>query len=609
MDIELIKEKELLKEEIKALYLQDERVFSLGYSGGKDSSCTLVITLEALLELPKESLTKTLYVLYSDTLMELLPVQAHTYKSLDAIRTFGEENNLPIVVMHAKPEVTETMWSMQIAKGVRPSSSDNRWCTTRLKTDVQERILYDTFGTNDIETISIVGSRKDESPDRKKRLEDNTIKGHLKGHNQYSKSLVFAPIEDYSTEDVWTTLRSSDIGRNILGSEELYVLYASTNGEGAECQTILGNANDSGKNPGCGSSQGRFGCWSCPLQHKKDKALQGMQIEYPYIKHLIEFRDWNVSIRDGNWHIYRDYYNHGNFNRLQYNLDNHRFGMTSPGGMNLSTRAEMLMRLLDTEFKIKDEVDMPLISDEELNFIQHRWIREGNFSLSAVSIAQKYGRIIEVTDDDLEIIRYAKAFFSTQRIWETHLNTWYNIYPDERFSAQFVIQVFEKYGRDRMKQYLERIVDERESTLVAEWIKPLQIRNQFYPSNELAKMIRREWETDEVSYVTKALVFDYEKSWTEEEQVIAIDPLEDPNISMEDKYAMLDNWETYVGHDSNDRFEHPEYMRFGGAYQYVKFRERQSEENRTKNKNKIAQKQYATVNIPKYQQQSFDFAA
>ncbi|SMP86028.1 Phosphoadenosine phosphosulfate reductase family protein [Epsilonproteobacteria bacterium SCGC AD-308-P11] len=603
----LMQEKTILKEQIKSLYLKDNRVLSLGFSGGKDSSATLTITLEALLEIPKDKLNKTLYILYSDTLMELLPVQAHTYKVLDNIRKFAKENDLPIEVMHSKPSLENTKWSMKLAKGMRVESQDNRWCTTRLKTNVQEEMLFKTFGTKDIETISIVGSRKDESTDRAKRLTNNTLDGHLKSHIAYPKSLVFAPIEDYTTEDVWITLRTSKIGRDVLVAEELYALYASTNGEGEECQTILGNAGDNGLKPNCSNSQGRFGCWECGLQHGRDKALVGMQKDYPYIKHLIEFRNWSVSTRDGQWEEYRDVYNHKNFTHLQYNFDNHRFGMSGPGGMNLKARKTGLDKLLFTEQKVNESIDFRLISDEELDFIQHRWILEGDFELTAMKIAEQYGRKIKLSEDDINLVAYAKVFYQSKWIWDSKVSYWYNIHANERFAIQFVKQIKEKFSFEKSKEIINKIYKTMDATIVPEYLKDMQLKNQFYPSVSMERLIRREWKEDKVSFVTQALIHDYEETW--EEAIEIRDPLYDENVSMEDKYAILDNWNDYVGEDTNEKFVHPEYMRFGGNFQYIQFRERQSEENKSKKKLKKEKRLIRLSKAPKIVQHSFDFAA
>lgn len=607
--IDLLSEEVIeLKKQIKELYLENnDKKISLGFSGGKDSSCTLAITLSALLEIPKDKLHKKLYVLYSDTLMELLPVQAHTYQVLENIKSFALEHDLPIEVMHAKPKLEETMWSMMIGKGIRPPSRDYRWCTTRLKTNVQEDMLFETFGTKDIETVSIVGSRKDESVDRAVRLTKNTLKGHLKQHSAFPKSLVFAPIEDFSTTDVWNTLRSSKIGREILDAEELFVLYASTEGEGEECATILGNANENGTNPGCSSSQGRFGCWNCGLQYKKDRALVGMQKHHHYIKYLIEFRDWSVSIRDGQWDKYRDFYNHKNFTHLSYNFDNHRFGSSGPGGMSVSTRKETLKRLLYAESKVNESVDFKLISDEELDYCQHLWIQEGDFNLSAMEIAEEYGRSISITEEDKMLIVFARVFYNTMSVWRAKVAYWFNIYADERFCVQFVKQIKEKYSEKTLRNIINKINRTADATIVPDYLKNIQLAKQFYPSDSMKKMILREWRDDKVSYVTQALSNDYEDAWDTDEEIH--DPIENPNVSMEDKFAILDNWNTYIGSDSNNRVEHPEYMRFGGYFQYVKFRERQSEENKAAKQAKKEEKRMkkiAKISIP---QQTFLFAS
>lgn len=571
-----------LIEQVKNLYLSDKRVISLGFSGGKDSSLCVVILLEALLKICKKDLQKEVYILYSDTLVELLPVQQHTYKVIENIKRFVEENHLPVKVLHAMPEMSETMWSMLIGKGMRPPSSDQRWCTTRLKTDVQEKILHDVFGSKDIVTISIVGSRKDESANRAKRLIDNTLDGHLKEHMVYKKSLVFAPIEDYSEDDVWVQLKGSTIGKKVLDVDTLWELYATTNGKGEECQTILGNANEHGINPGCSKSGGRFGCWNCSLLPKGgDKALHGMLIKYPYIQYLIDFRDYVVGLRDGNWHLYRDYYNHGDGTRLQYSYDNERFGMTCPGGLNLSTRGELLNRLLETETQVrKFEPSMQLISDEELDFIQQEWVEEGDLDLSAKAIAEKFGRKITVSSVIQKNIAYAKLLSSTQSMWEGRVFYWFNIQPNERFAMQFVMQMTQKHGPNAFMDVMVRLLDD--PRCIADALLTLQLRNQFFPNESLKKVIYKEWLEDKIGYLTQRLLCENEGTEVDEKVSNCVsvsgqdfyDPFDDPSISMADKYAMLDNWNWYQDHDIFERIEHPEYSRYKGNCNYIKFRGR-----------------------------------
>ena len=56
--------------EIREIYLSDNRPWVVGYSGGKDSTCTLQMVWTALSALPAEQRKKPIYVISSDTLVE-----------------------------------------------------------------------------------------------------------------------------------------------------------------------------------------------------------------------------------------------------------------------------------------------------------------------------------------------------------------------------------------------------------------------------------------------------------------------------------------------------------------------------------------------------------
>jgi len=54
------------KELIKKVYAQDDRPWVIGYSGGKDSTLTVQLIFEALLEMLPEQWHKKVYVISSD---------------------------------------------------------------------------------------------------------------------------------------------------------------------------------------------------------------------------------------------------------------------------------------------------------------------------------------------------------------------------------------------------------------------------------------------------------------------------------------------------------------------------------------------------------------
>src|SRR4051812_633504 len=57
-------------QEIQSVYLADSRPWTIGFSGGKDSSAVLQLVWYALAALPRDRLTKPVYVIASDTLVE-----------------------------------------------------------------------------------------------------------------------------------------------------------------------------------------------------------------------------------------------------------------------------------------------------------------------------------------------------------------------------------------------------------------------------------------------------------------------------------------------------------------------------------------------------------
>ncbi len=291
--------------EIMFLYLYDKRPISIGYSGGKDSSVALDITLKALLLIKEiygaQRLQKKSFVLFSDTLMELDPVINGIYESLDNVRMFCNKHNLNVQVEQVSPELKNTFWSLVLGKGYILPNQKNRYCSERLKVMPQqkeiERILssYEGF-------IAITGQRADESQDRKERLELHTIEGSFKSHD-YKGCHSYTPIENFNSNQVWDYIYSDSldwVDKNYLGK-----VYAEATGDGDECRSLL--MGFEAQAPGCGKS-GRFGCWICPLHFNKDKTLNNLGKKYTYLQKMEQFRNWLVEDATGIWNWKRDYF-------------------------------------------------------------------------------------------------------------------------------------------------------------------------------------------------------------------------------------------------------------------------------------------------------------
>ena len=83
-------------EEIRTVYLSDNRPWIIGFSGGKDSTCMVQLVWSALSELPAKKLQKKIYVISSDTLVESPKIVNRITSSLEKIYNAGKDTNMNI---------------------------------------------------------------------------------------------------------------------------------------------------------------------------------------------------------------------------------------------------------------------------------------------------------------------------------------------------------------------------------------------------------------------------------------------------------------------------------------------------------------------------------
>ena len=57
-------------DEMKMVYLHDNRPWTVGFSGGKDSTLLVTLVFQMVNELKPEQRTKKIYVISSDTMVE-----------------------------------------------------------------------------------------------------------------------------------------------------------------------------------------------------------------------------------------------------------------------------------------------------------------------------------------------------------------------------------------------------------------------------------------------------------------------------------------------------------------------------------------------------------
>ena len=346
-------------------YLADRRPWVVGYSGGKDSTATLQLVWNALSELPRSQLTKPVYVISSDTYVETPVIVDHIDKNLAQINLAGKEQGLPFTASKVVPELSDTFWVGLLGKGYPAPSTKFRWCTDRMKIQPANKFILDRV-TEFGEVVMVLGARKGESNTRDQVLKNHEIKGtHLRRHRSLTGAFVYSPIEEFSTDDVWTYLLQV---KSPWGASNRRLVGMYRNAQSGECPLVVDTTT-----PSCGNS--RFGCWVCTVV-EKDSSMESMVDNgEEWMQALLDFRNELASHHDPE--VKRKLRQHKRRNGRVTKKDD---GSLIPGPYKPEVRRDLLRKLLQTQEKIRREGPDPkveLISTLELQEIRRIWRTEG----------------------------------------------------------------------------------------------------------------------------------------------------------------------------------------------------------------------------------------
>lgn len=305
----------------------------VAFSGGKDSTALLHLTMEACKERGL-----SLAVLHGDTLVENPLIRDYCDRFLNTLSIWAEENGMNFEILRVMPRQNMTFWVNLIGKGYPMPSFRFRWCQKHLKIKPAQEILKRERG------IMLVGTRMSESVERKNSLEKRMNGMELERNGVR----VFAPMYDWSDEDVWGFLSSSEPpwGGNY---SELISLYKEARGE---CPLI---PDPNFKGSGCGS---RFGCWVCSVV-REDRTMKNLAFRNERLMNLTAFRDWLVDFCSRPE-------NRSGFSRKG------KFIGEGRGMLILEARQEILEALLN----LQGRVGMELIRPWEIEIIQSTWDRD-----------------------------------------------------------------------------------------------------------------------------------------------------------------------------------------------------------------------------------------
>lgn len=344
---------------------EHEYPWIVGFSGGKDSTLVAHLVLDMLLELPPSERRRSVHFVSNDTLVESPLVMRHVKDTMSQILTLANNFCLPIFTKITQPPPDQTFWVNIIGRGYPSPNRTFRWCTSRMKISPTSQYIRSQVDNSGKVTL-LLGVRRFESSARSSTINKHDNGERLHPHSDLQNCMVFRPIVDVPTDDLWEFLSLNDPP---WGGAHLQLIHLYREASGGECPIITAIDDI----PSCGNSSSRFGCWTCTVV-EKDRSLEGLvDSGYVEFRPLIDFRNWLVSIR----------------NEKSRRLAKRRNGKVTitesgkyvPGPFTLDTRFEILDRL----HKLEEEMEMSLISTEEVSIIHKIWTDEINFNCSKLS--------------------------------------------------------------------------------------------------------------------------------------------------------------------------------------------------------------------------------
>jgi DNA sulfur modification protein DndC len=214
------------------------------------------------------------------------------------------------------------------------------------------------------QVILLLGVRRDESATRAGSVARYDNGQRLNRHNDLPGCMVFRPIVEVTTDDVWEFLATN---RPPWGGSHGALIALYRNSSGGECPVVTQKSDT----PSCGTTSSRFGCWTCTVV-EKDRSLEGfVEAGFAEFAPLLDFRDWLASIRNDR-------------ERRMARRRDGRVTITAngtfvPGPFTLATRAEILHRLL----ALQGQIGRMLVSEAEIERIREIWAHD------AISSAQR----------------------------------------------------------------------------------------------------------------------------------------------------------------------------------------------------------------------------
>ena len=328
----------------------------IGYSGGKDSTLVAHLVFEMLMLLPPSQRSREVHIIANDTLVESPLVVKHFEDSLQEINNAAKVFGLPVVTKITHPAPDQSFWVNLIGRGYPSPNRNFRWCTDRMKIIPTSRYIKEQVDHAG-QVILLLGVRRSESSARSASVRRYDNGERLNKHNALAGCMVYRPIVELSTDDVWEFLA---MNAPPWGGSHKNLVNLYRNAGGGECPVITQKSDA----PSCGSTSSRFGCWTCTVV-EKDRSLEGfVEAGFEEFGPLLDFREWLVSIRNDK--------ERRQARRRDGSITITNGGTFVPGPFTLAARHEILDKLRELE----NETGKVLISADEIDLIHGIWAQE-----------------------------------------------------------------------------------------------------------------------------------------------------------------------------------------------------------------------------------------
>lgn len=291
--------------------IEDKVSLGLATSGGKDSTLTTLLALEAIRRANVKGIKQAPhFITSSDTTIDSPPLMFHLLRGLDEIQLYCQEHGLDVQVQVVKPSlasqfVVSTFGRGTLVRSVQNSVKDGvtqRQCADDWKVRPQQRArvaMAASASSSGTSIVTVLGMRRSESTVRANRMDERGESDDDVITNVQSEA-TFSPIASWNTDDVWWALAllkdpSTSPFPSALSMRtinRLHDLYRE--GNDGTCGVILG---ESGNRKVC---LARFGCWACLQTGDKDKSMESM-IKEPKHAHLAGLNRFRNYMNETQW--------------------------------------------------------------------------------------------------------------------------------------------------------------------------------------------------------------------------------------------------------------------------------------------------------------------